>query len=70
MSRGVNSKTLVSRKMKVLKEFYIVDEENKNEIRAYLEEALRKYPERDPEIVLDQAASLLIQRKLNSGEED
>jgi hypothetical protein len=59
-----SNKTLVNEKMRVLKEFYIVDDDNRDEIRAYLEAALAQYPNRDPAVVLDHAARTLIKNKL------
>lgn len=59
-------KTLINEKIKVLKDFYIVDRKNEAEIRAYLEKVLADNPKGDPRIVLDRAAAPLIQEKLKT----
>ena len=59
----VSTKTLLKEKLKVLREFYIVDDRNEDEIKKYLEQALIDRPNNDPQSVLDQAASVLIKKK-------
>ena len=60
-------KTLVNHKMKVLREFYVVDDSNEKEIKKYLKDYLDRMmiecPNRDPQVILDQAARPLIQKK-------
>ena len=57
-------RVLLKEKMKVLKEFYIVNDGNEDEIRAYLEKALADNPKGDPRLTLDRAAAPLIRAKL------
>lgn len=58
-----SNKTLVKEKLKVLREFYIVDDRNEDEIKKYLEKAIIDHKNNDPQVVLDQAASALIKKK-------
>lgn len=57
-------KQAVAEKMKVLKEFCIVNRLNKDEIEAALWAAIKVHPESDYEVVLDQAAHKMIAEKL------
>lgn len=61
-------KQAVNEKMRVLREFYVIDNKNADEVKAMLEGAIRESPNRDYEIVLDQVARKLISNKLNGGE--
>lgn len=54
----------VKAKMKVLKEFHVVNKRNAAEIETYLWSEIAKHSTRDYEIVLDQAAHTLIDRKM------
>ena len=54
----------VKAKMKVLREFYIVDKSNEEEIKSYLWQEILKHPNTDYESVLDHAARVLIDKKL------
>ena len=60
-------KTLINHKMKVLREFCVVDDDNEKEIKKYLQDYLEltmmTCPNRDPQVILDQAARPLIQQK-------
>jgi hypothetical protein len=58
-----STKTLIREKLKVLQEFYIVDCNNIEEIQKYLEQAIESHPNSDPQVALDQAASVLIKKK-------
>jgi hypothetical protein len=57
--------SLVNQKMQVLRDFYIVDENNEVKVREYLMQYLRDHPNHDPQIALDHAASPLIRDKMN-----
>jgi hypothetical protein len=59
-------KEAVDAKMKVLREFYIVDKTNEFEIRTMLHGAIQAQPNKDYELVLDRVAHKLIEEKLNS----
>lgn len=54
----------VREKMKVLQDFYVVDEDNYDEIYEELIRPLRMHPERDIDAALDRAARNLIMGKL------
>lgn len=58
----------VKAKMKVLKDFYIVDRNNAAEIESYLWDEIVKHPNTDYESVLDHAARVLIDKKLGEVE--
>jgi hypothetical protein len=58
-------KEAINAKMKVLREFYVVDESNDREIRAELKAAVDAHPGRDYELVLDQVAHRMIAEKLS-----
>lgn len=62
--RKPTPKQAVNEKLRVLRDFYIVDDTNKKEYKKLLLDEVAKYPHRDPEIVLDQLASILIMKKL------
>lgn len=56
-------KQAVSEKLRILRDFCIVDDKNKREYKGILLDAVAKYPNRDYEIVLDQiTAKLLTER--------
>ena len=57
-------KEAVAAKMKVLQEFYIVTDHNRDTIQKQLEDAIAAQPNRDYELVLDQVAHMLISQKL------
>lgn len=54
-------------KMKVLREFCVVDRRNEQQIEQMLIDAINANPERDYEIVLDQVARALIKKRLGDG---
>ena len=64
--RKPSVKQAIASKMKVLREFYIVDSSNAKEIQLYLYAEVNAHPGRDYELVLDSAAKKLIEKKLNS----
>lgn len=69
--KEVNKPTIkqaINEKMRVLREFYVVDERNDTNVRQLLETAVVSSPHRDYEIVLDHVARRLIFEKLNRGE--
>lgn len=58
-------KQAIDIKMKVLREFHVVDKNNEAAIRKELKDAVDANPKRDYEIVLDQVAHKLIMARLN-----
>ncbi len=52
-------------KMKVLREFDVVNAKNEKDIKLMLEMALRDHPNEDPDMVLDRAAKPLIFERLH-----
>ena len=60
-----NLNQAIKEKMKVLREFYVVDKDNEKEIKQQLIDAVDAEPEKDFDIVLDRVAHTLIERKLN-----
>lgn len=67
-TRGYTKPTLkqaVNNKLKVLRDFYIVDDRNKKKYKGILLDAVAKYPDRDYEIVLDQAAAKILNQHFN-----
>ena len=56
----------VKAKMKVLREFYVVDETNENLVEQYLRDHISASHGKDYEAVLDRVAHKLISEKLNS----
>lgn len=61
--RPSHIKSLVNEKMKVLRDFYIVDSNNESQMKKLLEQAIGNHPNSDPQVVLDHAASVLIKKK-------
>lgn len=70
MSVKKTTKTIINQKMRVLKDFYVVDDDNEDYIRKQMERALKDHPNEDPEVVLDHFAHPLIQSKLREFWED
>lgn len=58
----------IDAKMKVLEEFYVVTNENRDEIRRVLKSHIAAHPNRDYELALDQIAHKLIKMKLDDDE--
>lgn len=56
----------IADKMKVLREFYVVNETNADNIEATLRLAVNDHPDVDYERVIDVAARPLIEKRLNS----
>lgn len=56
----------IREKMKVLREFYVVDKNNEKEIKQQLLDAVKAEPDKDFDIVLDRVAHTMIERKLDS----
>ena len=61
-------KQAIKEKMRVLSEFFVVNEKNEREIENMLKQAVAAAPHRDYEVVLDHIARKLIFEKLNRGE--
>ena len=64
MSRGKKTADsideLINEKMRVLEDFYVVNNENYNDIRYELKDAIKSSPKSDPAFVLDRVARNLI----------
>ena len=60
-------KQAINRKMRILREFCVVNDNNADEVRAMLESSILSTPGRDYEIVLDQVTRKIIFNKLNGG---
>lgn len=58
-----NVKTAVNAKMRVLRDFYVVDDDNESQIRGELEAAVRESKSLDYNRVLDRVARDLINAK-------
>jgi hypothetical protein len=56
----------IQEKMKVLKEFYVVNGDNEDKIKQRLINAVNAEPTKDFDIVLDRVAQTLIKEKLDS----
>lgn len=56
--------TMVNNKIKILRDFCIVNEKNKQQVEMYLVSALSQNPHRNPQTVLDRAARSLILGKI------
>lgn len=56
----------IREKMKVLREFYVVDKNNEKEIKQMLIDAVKAEPDKSFDVVIDRVAHTLIERKLNS----
>ena len=56
--------TIVNEKIKVLREFYVVDDYNEESIRNMLLTAIRDRPDSDPDAVADRVARPLIASRL------
>lgn len=59
-----DAKQAIEEKIRVLKDFYIVDKSNEEPVRAQMQAELDKRPEVDFDIVLDRFAKKLIGKKL------
>lgn len=55
----------IQEKIKVLKEFYVVDNRNEETIKQQLIDAVNAEPNKNFDIVIDRVAHTLIQRKLS-----
>ena len=60
--RGV--KEAINEKIKVLKEFYIVDKRNEAAVRAQMQAEIERRPDVDLDRILDSFAANLINKKL------
>ena len=60
------AKQAINEKMKVLREFYVVDDNNESEIKSLLTQAVEAEPNKNFDIVLDRVAHSLIEKKLDS----
>lgn len=57
-------KQALKNKIRVLRDFYIVDDDNEEEYRNLLIDAVAKYPGRDYELILDKTATAIIMNRL------
>ena len=61
--------TYIHKKIKLLKDFTVVNEDNEEEIKGMLYEAVEKYPNRNYEVIIDAVARHLIKQRLDEYEE-
>ena len=61
--------TYIYKKIKLLKDFTVVNEDNEEEIKGMLYDAAKKYPNRNHEVIVDAVARHLIKKRLNEYEE-
>ena len=61
--------TYIHKKIKLLKDFTVVNKDNEEEIKGILYDAVKKYQNRNHEIIVDAVARHLIKQKLNKCEE-
>lgn len=61
--------TYIHKKIKLLKDFTVVNEDNEEEIKGILYDAVKKYPNRNHEIIIDAVARHLIKKRLDEYEE-
>ena len=61
--------TYIHKKIKLLKDFTVVNEDNEEEIKGMLYGAVKKYPNRNHEIIIDAVARHLIKKRLDEYEE-
>ena len=64
VGKPVTIDDIINEKIKVLRDFYIVDATNEESIRNELVIAVRDNPHRDPNAVIDSIAKTLIAEKL------
>lgn len=55
----------INDKLKVLKDFYIVNAENKEDVRNHFIEAILNEPDKNPLVVIDKVANRMIFTKLD-----
>ena len=61
--------TYIHKKIKLLKDFTVVNEDNEEEIKGMLYGSVKKYPNRNHEIIIDAVARHLIKKRLDEYEE-
>ena len=61
--------TYIHKKIKLLKDFTVVNEDNEEEIKGMLYDAVKKYQNRKHEVIVDAVARHLIKKRLNEYEE-
>ena len=61
--------TYIHKKIKLLKDFTVVSKDNEEEIKGMLYDAVKKYSNRNHEVIVDAVARRLIKQKLNEYEE-
>ena len=61
--------TYIHKKIKLLKDFTVVSKDNEEEIKGMLYEAVKKYPNRSHEVIIDDVARHLIKHRLDEYEE-
>ena len=61
--------TYIHKKIKLLKDFTVANEDNEEEIKGMLYEAVEKYPNRNYEVIVDAVARHLIKKRLDEYEE-
>ena len=61
--------TYIHKKIKLLKDFTVVNKDNEEEIKGMLYGIVKKYPNRNHEIIIDALARHLIKQRLDEYEE-
>ena len=59
-------KQVIDEKMKILREFYVVDDDNQAEIRQLLQDAVDAQPNSDYEYALQRLTHAMVMEKLNT----
>ena len=59
----------IHKKIKLLKDFTVVNKDNEEEIEGMLYEAVEEYPNRNYEVIIDAVARHLIKQRLDEYEE-
>lgn len=57
-------KQVINEKIQVLRDFYIVDDENENAVRKKLLAEISNAPDKDPDVIADRIARAMITEKL------
>lgn len=58
-------KQVIDEKMKILREFYVMDDDNQEDIKQKLQDAVDAHPDKDYERILERVTHTMIMEKLN-----
>ena len=61
--------TYIHKKIKLLKDFTVINEDNEEEIKRMLYDTVKKYSNRNHEVIVDAVARHLIKQRLDEYEE-